>query len=110
MDLDLAINKLTGSVPSSIAELTKVVQIEIYNNSLTSELPAVGWLKMTALRLIDISMNRFTGTVPEELCSLQLESLHLYENELESKLPKIISNSSNLYELRLFGNRFSVAC
>ncbi|KAF5810939.1 putative protein kinase RLK-Pelle-LRR-XI-1 family [Helianthus annuus] len=107
MDLDLAINKLTGSVPSSVTELTNVVQIELYNNSLTGELPAVGWSKMTALRLIDISMNRFTGTVPEELCSLQLESLHLYENEFEGKLPEILSNSSNLYELRLFGNRFS---
>ncbi|KAI3741693.1 hypothetical protein L1987_59367 [Smallanthus sonchifolius] len=107
VDLDLAINKLTGPVRSSITELSNVVQIELYNNSLTGELPVVGWSKMTALRLIDISMNMFTGTVPEELCSLQLESLHLYENELGGKFPEIISNSSNLYELRLFGNRFS---
>ncbi|KAM0054269.1 putative protein kinase RLK-Pelle-LRR-XI-1 family [Helianthus debilis subsp. tardiflorus] len=107
VDLDLSINKLTGSVPSSITELTNIVQIELYNNSLTGELPKLGWSKMTALRLIDISMNMLTGTVPFELCSLQLESLHLYENEFEGTFPEIISNSSNLYELRLFGNRFS---
>ncbi|KAD3068754.1 hypothetical protein R6Q59_017221 [Mikania micrantha] len=107
VDLDLAINKLTGPVPNALTELSNVVQIELYNNSLTGELPLTGWLKMPALRLIDVSMNMLTGTVPEELCSLQLESLHLYENELEGKFPEIISNSSNLYELRLFGNRFS---
>ncbi|KAL8192188.1 hypothetical protein R6Q57_028050 [Mikania cordata] len=107
VDLDLAINKLTGPVPGALTELSNVVQIELYNNSLTGELQVTGWLKMTALRLIDVSMNLLTGTVPEELCSLQLESLHLYENELEGMFPEIISNSSNLYELRLFGNRFS---
>lgn len=107
VDLDLAINKLTGPVPSSLTELSNVVQIELYNNSLSGELPAVGWSKMTALRLLDISMNLFTGMMPEELCSLQLESLNLYENELGGIFPEIISNSSNLYELRLFGNRFS---
>ncbi|CAH1448505.1 unnamed protein product [Lactuca virosa] len=107
VDLDLAINKLTGPVPISITDLSNVVQIELYNNSFTGELPAVGWSKMTALRLLDISMNLFTGSVPEELCSLQLESLNVYENELGGNFPEIISNSSNLYELRLFGNRFS---
>ncbi|XP_076899063.1 uncharacterized protein LOC143552819 [Bidens hawaiensis] len=106
VDLDLAINKLIGPLPSSITELTNVVQIELYNNSLTGELP-VKWSKMTSLRLIDVSMNMLTGTLPEELCGLQLESLHFYENELEGNVPDIISNSSNLYELRLFGNRFT---
>lgn len=107
VDLDLAINKLTGPVPSSLTGLSNVVQIELYNNSLTGELPTVGWSKMTALRLLDISMNLFTGSVPDELCSLQLESLHLYENEFGGKFPEIISNSSNLNDLKLFGNRFS---
>ncbi|XP_076916406.1 uncharacterized protein LOC143576106 [Bidens hawaiensis] len=106
VDLDLSVNQLTGPVPSSVTELTNVVQIELYNNSLTGELP-VTWSKMTSLRLIDISMNLLTGTVPFQLCALQLESLHLYENKLEGNIPGIISNSSNLYELRLFGNKFS---
>ncbi|PWA64499.1 hypothetical protein CTI12_AA340110 [Artemisia annua] len=107
VDLDLAINKLTGSIPSSLTELRNVVQIELYNNSLTGELPKMGWSKMTSLRLLDVSMNLLTGNVPEELCSLQLESLNLYENEFVGKFPDIISNSSNLYELRVFGNRFT---
>ncbi|KAK1422695.1 hypothetical protein QVD17_17981 [Tagetes erecta] len=107
VDLDLSTNKLTGSIPSSFTELVNIVQIELYNNSLTGELPSTGWSKMTSLRLIDVSMNLLTGNLPEELCSLQLESLHVYENKFSGNLPKIISNSSNLNELRLFGNKFS---
>ncbi|XP_047310482.1 receptor-like protein kinase HSL1 [Impatiens glandulifera] len=106
-DLDLALNALNGPVPSSLTWLTSVVQIELYNNSLTGRLPSTGWSNMTALRLFDASMNGLTGMIPEELCSLPLESLHLYENNLEGNLPESIANSPNLYELRLFENRLT---
>ncbi|XAR59187.1 Non-specific serine/threonine protein kinase [Bertholletia excelsa] len=103
-DLDLAINYLTGPIPSSLTELSSVVQIELYNNSLSGKLPATGWSNMTALRLFDASMNQLNGSIPVELCSLPLESLHLYENQLEGKVPESLANSPNLYELRLFEN------
>ncbi|KAH7544885.1 hypothetical protein FEM48_Zijuj01G0033500 [Ziziphus jujuba var. spinosa] len=105
-DLDLAINNLHGPIPSSLVELSSVVQIELYNNSLSGELPR-GMSNLTALRLLDVSMNQLSGTIPEELCSLQLESLNLYENRFEGSLPASIANSPGLYELRLFGNRLS---
>ncbi|XP_059670553.1 receptor-like protein kinase HSL1 [Cornus florida] len=107
IDLDLALNNLNGPIPSSLTELSSVVQIELYNNSLSGELPAAGWSKLTALRLLDASMNELNGTIPDELCSLPLESLNLYENQLEGDLPESITKSPNLYELRIFGNRLS---
>ncbi|MED6132977.1 hypothetical protein PIB30_023875 [Stylosanthes scabra] len=105
-DLDLALNDLYGSIPNSLTRLTRLTQIELYNNSLSGELPR-GWTNLTSLRLLDASMNHLTGTIPEELCSLPLESLNLYENRLEGHLPASIANSPNLYELRLFGNRLT---
>ncbi|CAH9081273.1 unnamed protein product [Cuscuta epithymum] len=107
VDLDLAFNGLSGPVPSWLTELTSVVQIELYNNSLTGELPAKGWSNMTALRLIDASMNQLTGNIPPELCGLPLESLALYENKLEGNLSESIANSPNLSELRLFSNKLN---
>ncbi|XP_031126967.1 receptor-like protein kinase HSL1 [Ipomoea triloba] len=104
LDFDVASNKLTGPVPIWLTELTSAQQIELYNNSFTGELPATGWSKMTALRRIDVSMNQLAGTIPNELCELPLESLNLYENQLEGELPESIANSPNLYELRLFRN------
>ncbi|XP_052183703.1 receptor-like protein kinase HSL1 [Diospyros lotus] len=106
-DLDLAINNLNGPIPSWLTELSSVVQIELYNNSITGELPATGWSNMTALRLFDASMNELTGTIPDQLCSLPLESFNLYENHFEGKLPESIAKSPNLYELRLFSNRLT---
>ncbi|CAH9060171.1 unnamed protein product [Cuscuta europaea] len=105
IDFDVAVNSLSGPVPSWLPELTSAVQIELYSNSLTGELPAAGWSKMAALRRIDVSMNQLSGTIPAELCELPLESLNLYENQLEGELPDSISKSPVLYELRLFRNR-----
>ncbi|XP_028099638.1 receptor-like protein kinase HSL1 isoform X1 [Camellia sinensis] len=106
-DLDLAVNNLNGLVPSSLTGLSSVVQIELYNNSLSGELPASGWSNLTALRLLDASMNGLTGTIPDELCSLPLESLNLYENQFEGNVPESLAKSPNLYELRLFENRLN---
>ncbi|XP_047150291.1 receptor-like protein kinase HSL1 [Vigna umbellata] len=105
-DLDLALNDLYGSIPSSLTQLTSLTQIELYNNSLSGEFPR-GMGNLTRLRLLDASMNHLTGKIPDELCSLPLESLNLYENRFEGELPASIADSENLYELRLFGNRLT---
>ncbi|KAL1204577.1 Receptor-like protein kinase HSL1 [Cardamine amara subsp. amara] len=106
VDLDLAVNDLMGTIPRSLGGLTNVVQIELYNNSLTGEIPPeLGNLK--SLRLLDASMNQLTGSIPDELCRVPLESLSLYENNLEGEVPASIALSPNLYDLRIFGNRFT---
>ncbi|XP_010245580.1 PREDICTED: receptor-like protein kinase HSL1 [Nelumbo nucifera] len=105
-DLDLALNNLVGRIPESITELSSVVQVELYNNSLSGNLPR-GMSKMTALRRFDASTNRLEGPIPDELCSLPLESLNLYENNFEGTVPASIALSPNLYELRLFSNRLT---
>lgn len=102
-DLDLAINNLHGPIPSSLVGMSSVVQIELYNNSLSGNFPP-GMSNLTSLRLLDASMNELSGPIPDDLCSLPLESLNLYENRFEGKLPASIADSPNLYELRLFKN------
>ncbi|EPS73267.1 hypothetical protein M569_01488 [Genlisea aurea] len=106
-DLDLAYNSLSGQIPSSLTELKSAVQLELYNNSLSGEMPMKGWSKMTMLRRLDASMNQLTGFIPSELCDLPLESLNLYQNNLQGQLPDSIANSPNLYELRIFQNQLS---
>ncbi|XP_017246696.1 receptor-like protein kinase HSL1 [Daucus carota subsp. sativus] len=105
-DLDVSSNKLTGPIPSWIFQLTNLIQIELFNNSFTGEL-IPGWSNLTALRRFDGSMNKFTGTIPDELTQLPLESLSLYQNQLEGLLPESIAMSPNLYELRIFDNRLT---
>nr|GLL25450.1 receptor-like protein kinase HSL1 [Ipomoea trifida] len=67
---------------------------------------------MTTLRRIDASMNLLAGTIPIELCELSLESLNLYENQLEGnsfsgEIAKTIAGAANLSALFLSKNRFS---
>ncbi|KAM7503375.1 hypothetical protein LguiB_002279 [Lonicera macranthoides] len=104
-NLDVSQNKLTGSIPNLIFQFSNAVQILLYNNSFTSELPVNGWTNLTALINFDASMNMLTGTIPTELCELKLGSLNLFENQLEGVIPESIAKSPNLYELKLFNNR-----
>ncbi|XP_059659801.1 receptor-like protein kinase HSL1 [Cornus florida] len=105
-NLDLSNNRLNGSIPSFIFRLTSIVQIELFNNSFSGKLP-LGWSNLKSLRRFDASMNQLVGTIPDELCELPLESLNLYENQLEGFLPKSIAQSPNLYELKLFTNHLN---
>ncbi|KAK4438741.1 Receptor-like protein kinase HSL1 [Sesamum alatum] len=105
-NLDVSNNGLTGQIPSQISRLRSIVQMELYNNSFSGTLPA-GWFNLTELRRFDASMNMLTGMIPDELCELPLESLNLYENQLEGLIPESIAGSPNLYELKLFGNRLT---
>ncbi|KAG6423647.1 hypothetical protein SASPL_114049 [Salvia splendens] len=105
--VDLDYNELSGSIPPSLTQLRALVQLELYNNSLSGKLPSGGWSNMTGLRRLDASTNELTGRIPVELCELPLESLNLYENNLHGGLPDVIAESPNLYELKLFRNRLS---
>lgn len=70
--------------------------VEFYpeNNFLSGELPRFGWAHMKALRSFDVSSNDLIGMIPEELCSLPLESLVLHTNNhnLEGATLLIYSN------------------
>ncbi|XP_073120173.1 uncharacterized protein [Henckelia pumila] len=105
-NIDLSNNALAGSLPSFIFELKSLVQMELYSNLFYGNLP-VGWSNLTDLKRLDASMNNFTGMIPADLCDLPLESLNLFENNLEGLIPVSIAKSPNLYELKLFGNRIT---
>ncbi|KAL3715023.1 hypothetical protein ACJRO7_006858 [Eucalyptus globulus] len=105
-NLDLSVNQLTGPIPSSLAWLKSAIQIELYKNSLSGEL-SLAFSNMTSLRLMDVSTNQLTGAIPDDLCSLPLQSLNLFENHFEGTLPESIALSENLQELMLFNNKLN---
>ncbi|KAL1560643.1 receptor-like protein kinase HSL1 [Salvia divinorum] len=106
-NLDLSNNLLSGPIPSQIVELTSIEQIELFNNSFSGLLPQLGWPHLTRLRRFDASMNKLSGIIPSQLCELPLESLNLFENNLEGLIPESIAISENLNELKLFRNPLS---
>ncbi|KAI3744908.1 hypothetical protein L1987_58006 [Smallanthus sonchifolius] len=103
-NLELSYNSLTGPFPNFVFQLSNLYQLELYNNSFSGELPKKGWSNLTALRLVDLSINSFTGAIPVELCKLPLSSLGLSDNNLQGLIPESLAKSPNLYDLRLFDN------
>ncbi|XP_020229387.1 receptor-like protein kinase HSL1 [Cajanus cajan] len=105
-NLDLSMNTLVGNIPEQLVSgLNSIVQIELYQNSLSGALPRAAFVNLTHLERFDASANELTGTIPDELCGLRkLGSLNLYDNKLEGALPESIVLSESLYEVKLFNN------
>ncbi|KAJ8451763.1 hypothetical protein Cgig2_007246 [Carnegiea gigantea] len=105
-NFDVATNSLSGEIPRCIGNMSSLVQLELYENQLSGELPeTLGDLKN--LLFFDVSQNNLTGILPEGLASLPLMSLNLNDNRFHGKIPGILAQNRNLYQLKLFNNSFS---
>lgn len=80
--MSLASNNLQDSIPENIVELTQ-------------------------LKYLNLSYNKFSGTIPSNLGDLYLESLDLSYNRLTGSIPPSLGKSSNLGTLMLAYNNLS---
>jgi hypothetical protein len=82
---------LSGSIPSQLALLTKLVHIEFTANLLIGTIPEEIWT-MSQLELFKIDLNELTGTLSSELANLdRLQQLSLGSNQLTGNLPEMAS-------------------
>mmetsp|Transcript_32195 Transcript_32195/g.53202 ORF Transcript_32195/g.53202 Transcript_32195/m.53202 type:complete len:138 (-) Transcript_32195:253-666(-) len=68
-DLNLGINKLTGTIPPELGSLLELVQIILDNNKLTGTIPAALADGAPLLNLF-LEFNRLEGEVPQSLCTI----------------------------------------
>jgi len=105
----LAFNKLTGSVPSEIGQLTNAKNhIYFQNNGLSGIIPTQlgNLMKLSTSRQLNLGYNSLTFTIPTELGKLPTASLNLVHNKLCSGVPtelaafdsEYIFNGNNLEE------------
>ncbi|KAJ4847425.1 hypothetical protein Tsubulata_006530 [Turnera subulata] len=60
-------NKLNGTIPATLGNLTKLVSLDLYNNNLTGPIPSsLG--NVTSLRRLN--GNKLNGTIPLEVLAL----------------------------------------
>ena len=78
-------NKLKGSIPAELGDLTSLQTLDLRSNPLTGPIPA--WLgALTDLRTLYLGSNRLTGPIPAELGDLtNLRALDLHSNELTGR-------------------------
>ncbi|KAJ0007752.1 hypothetical protein Pint_30369 [Pistacia integerrima] len=105
--LQLDENNLEGPIPESFALLSKLRTLTLSENSLTEALPPSFFRNCTSLGNLDLSLNFFTGKIPQEIGnSPHLWSLNLYNNQFVGQLPASLVNTS-MYNLDVGTNNLS---
>ena len=106
--VDLNINNLQGTLPSSLGDLTQLTFLKVTNNpGLTGSLPAtIGQLRQ--LRYLRTTRTKLSGNLPPELAQLsQLTDLYLDQSLFSGPIPAWLGSLSNLKTLVLLGNRLT---
>ncbi|KAG9441154.1 hypothetical protein H6P81_017008 [Aristolochia fimbriata] len=106
--MDLSNNVLSGTIPSSFGNLTKLVSLYLRNNSLSGQLP-LSMKNMKNLLLLDLHSNRLTGKIPswigENLPNLRI--LNLRSNRFHGEVPTQLSHLASLQYLDMAHNNLS---
>ncbi|XP_068342227.1 probable LRR receptor-like serine/threonine-protein kinase At3g47570 [Pyrus communis] len=106
IEISLGINKFHGEIPQELGRLRTLESLNLSFNSFGGKLPT-NMSHCTQLRFLDLFSNKIIGSIPRQLSSwLSLTVLQLGKNNLSGTIPGWIGNFSSLRSLRLGGNNF----
>jgi Leucine-rich repeat (LRR) protein len=69
--LYLSDNMLTGTIPSGFANAADLSDLYLFNNALTGTVPAINAGQLTTLSEFRIENNAISGTMPASICALR---------------------------------------
>ena len=99
--LDLSGNQLSGPIPAQIWTLTNLTALRLHSNGLTGEIPPE-IKNLSRLKTLGLHINKLTGGIPPEIGQLlQLEDLYLYDNPLGGSIPSTLGQLTKLWRLDL---------
>ncbi|KAL8167945.1 hypothetical protein V2J09_009444 [Rumex salicifolius] len=103
--LDFSNNNLSGPFPESILSTLGSLEILLLsNNAISGPLPTT-ISACKNLRVVDFSSNKLSGSIPPDICPARsnssLEELRLPDNLFSGKIPKEISQCTELQTLDL---------
>ncbi|KAK9266191.1 hypothetical protein L1049_003437 [Liquidambar formosana] len=100
-------NGLSGSIPSQIGVLSKLVCLSLSHNFLTGELP-LSLANLTQLVELDVSRNHIDGSIPPLIGNLKkLVAMNLSNNNLIGPIPSSVGHLTNMTSLCLHSNQIS---
>lgn len=102
--LELINNGLSGEIPAVIGSLSNLTHLLISDNKLSGTLP-VELFQLKKLWQLSLSSNNLAGALPKELGQLTgLGYLELNNNQFSGELPVELDSLTNLYSLLLRNN------
>ncbi|KAK9088799.1 hypothetical protein Scep_027881 [Stephania cephalantha] len=107
VSLEMANNGFSGTLSSSIGNLSHLQTLLLQNNQISGSIPfEIG--KLSQLETLDFSNNQFAGEIPTSLGFLNhLNYLRLSKNNLYGQIPKSVASLSDLTFLDLSFNNLS---
>ena len=98
---------LTGGIPSTFGNMTRLEYLVLNRNSLNGPIPAE-LANLSNLEWLGLYDNSFTGQIPSELGVLSnLERLYLHGNDLSGQIPASLSSLGSLTNLWLKDNQLT---
>ncbi|GLT46293.1 hypothetical protein SLA2020_200560 [Shorea laevis] len=103
--LNLASQKLVGSIPPHIGNLSFLRRIDLSDNSFTGEIPQQIF-HLFRLRYLSLAYNNFHGKISMELQNMtkSLQVMDVLANQLTGRIPQMLGNASSLLKLSLAMN------
>ncbi|KAK8277688.1 hypothetical protein V6Z11_D10G291600, partial [Gossypium hirsutum] len=108
LEINISYNNLNGSIPPEVLELSSLsIELDLSSNYLTGQLP-VEVEKLKNLGYLDVSQNKLSGLLPNNLGScVSMEKLLLDGNSFEGSIPSSLSSLRGLEALDVSNNNLS---
>ncbi|XVE60207.1 hypothetical protein DITRI_Ditri05aG0109300 [Diplodiscus trichospermus] len=104
--IDISSTQVIGSIPSSIANISSLVNFMAYDCSIQGQIPA-SMMDLSRLEQLLLDMNNLTGEISTSITNLKsLQYLSLIQNKFSGFIPNTICSISSLRYLALASNSF----
>ncbi len=105
-ELYLKSNKLTGTIPAELGNLSSLQKLNLDWNQLSGSIPeSLG--NLSNLHYLYLGINKLSGSIPSSLGMGNLRDIRLNHNQLSGSIPESLGNLSNLQDIVLYSNQLS---